>query len=193
VAGLSRPYIFIESVSHNFSEWRSGNEQLRFVFHLVNHGTGPAIIKTIFAYATLSHGPGSERENEPTPRPFPEKDRLLQTICPPWGMVFMCPADESRRPEKVKSFVLPAGETSQRFKSVVPFPPLEMDESVLGWQMMRKMYEMTAPDGPVSPWLFIHIYYETPFGTGHITNFCALGFSSGGILEYEEAPYSDRT
>jgi hypothetical protein len=106
--------------------------------------------------------------------------------------VFVCPVEENGEPETVKSFVLRASETSRRFESLIPYPPLDMKRSI-AMESTRKMYEMTDHDGPVRPWLCIHIYYETPFGTGHFTNFCAMGRSDGEIFEYEEAPYSERT
>jgi hypothetical protein len=51
-----RAYVFVESVSNNPQEWRSGVTPFTWEFRITNHGRTPALITEITAFATLSDG-----------------------------------------------------------------------------------------------------------------------------------------
>ncbi|WP_428491810.1 hypothetical protein [Rhodopila sp.] len=193
VSALGRPYVFIERVTHNYSDcYRGDSERLRFIFQLVNHGSGPAVILGVFADVILSPGPISLNRQEESPlTPFPPKTSFPLTGYHIWSAytkIELRPQEESWRYDSIP-FILRAGESSRIFESEAfwTFPRPETPD------YNRLPFIIPSGHHGTAPWLIASVRYESPFGTKHHTGLSARGRMNSGADPYNEKPFTDRT
>lgn len=201
IAALGRPYVFLEFVSHNFEEWRTGKDWLYFNFRFTNQGTTPAVVEFVNAKTILSYGPINQDEDrgnlvkDGIVKPFPPKDGFRHHVSRD-AIVHFAPTEkggELQDWQSASTLVLKAGETSRQFQTMLPRPALGARPGIAASEDQILLHELTGEDGPIYPWLVGNITYRSPLGTQHYTSFCIYGRSNGSASEWPEEPYNERT
>ena len=220
-ASLGRPHIFVEMASHNLGKWREGREILSFKFRVVNYGNSPAVVTSTLAYAFLSRGPrrSNPRDTEETEAilDFPAACDLLTFISynpliyrvtevplPPLGGAPLIARDGIPIVERVsyingpevqrwRHFVVAPGKDTGLFASDISADPLGRPVDPDFTEQNKYLFNVTSPDEGVHPWLLGQVVYYDTLGRRYHTNFCGYGSREGEVIEFEEAPYNERT
>ena len=204
-AALGRPYILINTVSHNQGEWTAGERHLTFRFDFRNHGNTPGIIRGVYADVFLSEGPEQESEAVTWPaRRFPAPSVATLSRMPGREPFTSLPRATRDRPaEPGGASVLTSNSPGDFYSQTADliYPSGSGARPLIGRQpgeTWRYTEEKPRPDpnarkctAPV--WLIGMIIYESMLGETHHTSFCYRG---GGMRAAEEMygkPYNERT
>ena len=204
VAGLGRPYIMVNTVSHNHGDWRAGQRQLTFQFDFRNFGSVPGIIKGVYAEVLLSDGLSDDSTEAQWPaKRFPDA-RAVQVYAMP-GRAPTCSfpaARVDRRHESENSWILRADATSGFFGQDMQlhYPSARSPNYLFKKDFSARPLEPEpAPPDPDArkcaafSWLLGTVIYENILGGLHYTAFCYRGGGGGTANEIYDEPYNKRT
>jgi hypothetical protein len=200
---LGRPYILIDTVSHNYYEWRDGARNLTFTFNFRNYGNVPGIIRDVSAEILLSDGITEDERDVIWPAtPFPDPNMVRLYMMPgrePYSRFPDALGDRQTGPGNTRVLAHDASSGSFSQNINLRYPSWHSPGSILGRNPNARPINpklMPDPDARkcnARAWLLGTIIYENILGGVHHTNFCYRAKGDSGATEMYGKPYNERS